>query len=312
MKFIKKIIDKNKKENTKSEISSPWGYNTSANSKTGYEIDDISQHKKNPVCPQCNYPLLAEPSPSTPCPSCEFNGLQQIHDSTENISKTEDIKTLEEENIPVALGLKFYLIDESNQNKIEINSDSTEIVLKREDLDPDNSSISRKAHITMRFHENAIYVTDSSSYRASFIQIKDKTQINQNCKFILGNKILSLQISTLPSFESNTGESGKIGSLNILQLNNNEFSKVTFIDERTGNTYSFSDMPIILNRGAIDPLNNSISSKKHAVIENIKGNWFISDHSSNKATFIQLIEETKIAHNTKLVLGNKIFRFMLS
>jgi len=314
MKFFKKLFGKKKKEETRSDISAPWAQNVSSRTMAGQQFNNTTkQSNPNPICPQCGYPLLAEPSPATPCPSCEFKGFQQSAPQY-NGPKTMNLSSLIEDEKRMVSGLNFVLVDESNNEKIKIECEETEVILTREHLDPDNSSISGTAHAMFRFYQGEILVADVSSNKATFIQVKEKTPIYQNCRIILGNKIMMLNVGSapvIPPSSSGPGKTQNLGQFNMQQFQGGMANHVELLDERTGQTNKFLESPVVLNRSSLDPMNNSISGSQHAVIENINGLWHITDFSSNKATFIQLISESKLTHKTKLVFGNKIFRFEL-
>lgn len=264
------------------------------------------------ICPRCGYPLLAEPSRSTPCPGCEYDGNEITQtDTGKNVQKTSLINNLIDEPQSKISSLSFYLIDESDNTKIKIESEEEMVVLNREHLDPDNTSISGKEHVKFRLENGNIFISDVSSNNASFIQVTEKTAIHGNCSVIFGNKIMKLIIANINAGGKDGGKATQMfGDFEIGGYQKTK-EMITLIDEKSDQVFQFSDSPININRNTLDSSNNSISSSKHALIENIGGKWYITDFSSNKATFLQITRDTKLSNKHRLVLGNKIFRFEL-
>ena len=66
---------------------------------------------------------------------------------------------------------------------------------------------------------------------------------------------------------------------------------------------------IILGRDELDPGNTSISSEGHIQLRENRGSWYIEDVSSNGATFMQALSYQPLREGTRIILGNRIFRF---
>jgi len=66
---------------------------------------------------------------------------------------------------------------------------------------------------------------------------------------------------------------------------------------------------IILGREELDPGNTSISSEGHIQLRENRGIWYLKDVSSNGATFMQALSYQPLREGTRIILGNRIFRF---
>ena len=90
-------------------------------------------------------------------------------------------------------------------------------------------------------------------------------------------------------------------------------TKIAFklIDEASNQVLEFRQVESAtdLNRDSLDKNNMTISSQIHATIEFIDGLWYISDKSSNQATFVQVKGKVPLTGDTVIILGNKMYRF---
>lgn len=114
-----------------------------------------------------------------------------------------------------------------------------------------------------------------------------------------GSKTVSVKAVQSPS----AGKTMKLEDLNIGSKN----PKVVVTEVSTGKAIEFEGDEIHLNRGNLDPSNDAISSN-HATLNYVNGNWNITDHSSNEATFIQVKGTMQIPEGAKVIFGNKIFK----
>lgn len=64
-----------------------------------------------------------------------------------------------------------------------------------------------------------------------------------------------------------------------------------------------------LNRGNLEPDNNTISQKLQAVLTCKDGKWFIKDQSAYKTTFVLAAEETPLKNGDVIMMGNRRFVF---
>lgn len=265
-------------------------------------------------CPDCEYPLRVEPSASSPCPNCGFSGSKaHVHDTVSDSGKTIKVGSLDMIDDQKAFSLKFILFDESLNSEIKIESEETELILNRDHLDPNNMSISGDQHVEMKIKDGNIYISDVSSNGSTFIHVKDKTPISFGTRLVLGNKIFLFnskgntgQPSGNPDGGENVKATMKIGQFDV---QDDPTGSIVLIEESTGQTYSFQGEEITVNRSSIDPENPTISSKKHALLSFESGSWHVQDVSTNGATFRQVSGEMKLTNNTKLIIGNKVFRF---
>lgn len=79
--------------------------------------------------------------------------------------------------------------------------------------------------------------------------------------------------------------------------------------EKTGVTLSFEGEMVELSRGNLDPKNPTISQVSHAQLSFENGQWYLTDQSSNHATFVQVSEKIPLKNGTIILLGNQIYRF---
>ncbi len=79
------------------------------------------------------------------------------------------------------------------------------------------------------------------------------------------------------------------------------------IDEKRGSELSFEGDQVNVNRDAVDPDNNNISSGEHAIFSFENGQLFIEDKSSNGSTFIKVEGKMAVNNGSKIVIGNRVF-----
>lgn len=258
-------------------------------------------------CPECQYPLRIEPSAASPCPNCGFSDVHTTpQDTIAESGKTIKVGSLEYVKGGKLTNLNFKLIDESINSEIKIESKEDELSLNRNHLDPNNSSISGEEHILLKFKNGNIYITDVSSNGATFIQAKSKMPLTLGAKLVLGNKFFLFTSKNASMHETSVENTQQLGQL---ASENKSSSSFTLVDEATGQQYNFQGAKVIIKRSNIDPSNTTFSSKQHAIIEYEENQWSIRDVSTNGATFKQITEEMSIENKTKLILGNKVFRF---
>ena len=88
-------------------------------------------------------------------------------------------------------------------------------------------------------------------------------------------------------------------------------SPVTFslLEATSKRRLEFRGTQIQLTRELLDADNMAISSRAHALVEAIAKDWFIRDLSSNRATFVQVVEETPLEDGDWLIFGSAAFQF---
>lgn len=100
-----------------------------------------------------------------------------------------------------------------------------------------------------------------------------------------------------------TASTMKLGDMNIGE----KTAVIRLKDEGSGRTIEFSGNSIDLNRQNLEPSNNSLSGKTHAVLNYENGKVSLEDKSSNGATFVQVDKPLTLKSGTKIILGNKVY-----
>jgi hypothetical protein len=260
----------------------------------------------NLSCPKCQYPLRIEPSGSSPCPNCGFMGTAGIHDTLSDSKKTVTLNSLNFQSEQELSSFRFKMISESSGSELKIESEENEMVLNREYLDPNNNSISSKEHVQVRFRNGKIFFQDVSTNGSTFIQVINKMLINPGTRIVLGNKVFLFSSGeTIKGADS----SKATRQINNVNFDNNTINDFTLIDDNSGKKIHLTTGVNLLNRNNLDPGNASISGNKHATMDFYDGQWYISDLSSNGATFIQCKTEYLMVNKIKVIIGNIIFRF---
>jgi uncharacterized Zn finger protein (UPF0148 family) len=260
----------------------------------------------NLSCPKCQYPLRIEPSGSSPCPNCGFMGTAGLHDTLSDSKKTEAINNLNFQNEQELSSFRFKMISESSGSELKIESEENEMVLNRDHLDPNNNSISSKEHVLVRFRDGKIFFQDVSTNGSTFIQVINKMLINPGIRIVLGNKVFLFSSGQTMQAADSSKATRQINDVNLDKNTNNDF---VLIEETSRRKIPLIQGVNLLNRNNLDPGNASISGNKHAILDFIDGKWYLSDLSSNAATFIQCKTEQKMADKTRVIIGNIIFRF---
>jgi len=261
---------------------------------------------ENLCCPRCQYPLRIEPSNSSPCPNCGFMGSAGLHDTVSDSKKTISVSALNLQNEQIPDSFRFKLISESAGNEFKIESEENEIVLNRDHLDPDNTTISSKEHLLVKFLNGRIFFQDVSTNGLTFVQATDKMLIEPGTRIVIGNKIFLFSHGQTVQIKKQSKETRQISMVSPDSDSNDDF---VLIEENSGRKVLLNQGFNLLNRANLDPGNASISGSKHAALEYRDGNWYLSDLSSNKATFIQCLAEHQMADKTRIIIGNIIFRF---
>lgn len=109
---------------------------------------------------------------------------------------------------------------------------------------------------------------------------------------------------------SNTRSPHKTVKLEQIRVGNEQATQGFRLKEEGANqALEFRQATADLNRDSLDKNNMTISSQVHATIEFIDGQWYISDKSSNQATFVQVKGKIPLTIDTVIILGNKMYRF---
>jgi hypothetical protein len=263
--------------------------------KIGIQYDVLPGTKgkiDNLSCPNCQYPLRIEPSRSSPCPNCGFIGASGLHDTLSDSKKTISINSLNFNDEQELTSFRFKMISESSGSEYKIESEENEIVLNRDHLDPGNNSISSKEHVLVKFRNGKIFFQDVSTNGSTFIQVINKVLINPGTRIALGNQIFSFSPGQPAEYSGSSKTTRQISKVN---LDNNNLDDFVLIGESNGRKIHLTRGVNSLNRSNLDPGNPSISGQKHAILEFSDGQWYLSDVSSNAATFIQCKTEHQVA-----------------
>jgi uncharacterized Zn finger protein (UPF0148 family) len=154
----------------------------------------------NAVCPNCGY--------SEQISSVEGNDLQSelggdketrilqesdkerstdiIKDAASDKVSQSKYKTQSISDINLNAKGRFKLIDQ--QTGKEIIFEGEEVILNRDSLDADNRSISGRSHAKLTFADGTWTIEDQSSNKATFIQIRQPTILDNQVIIQLGNK----------------------------------------------------------------------------------------------------------------------------
>ncbi|MEZ4964011.1 MAG: FHA domain-containing protein [Saprospiraceae bacterium] len=81
------------------------------------------------------------------------------------------------------------------------------------------------------------------------------------------------------------------------------------LEEGGKQVLEFQQDSVDLNREDLDKNNMAISGQAHANIEFEDGQWYITDKSSNQATFIQVTGKMPLTAGMVIIFGNKMYRF---
>ncbi|WP_372793711.1 FHA domain-containing protein [Lutibacter sp.] len=134
-------------------------------------------------CQYCNYPLRAG---SLSCPNCGSS----VNMTNEPINKTlmfgdTGFNNLNTETFAISLS------DQSG-NKFEFDIQNQEKQIGRSELDENNKSIS-SSHAQFSVVNGKLNLEDISSNAMTFVQVKDKTELNDGDVVILGNQMYKLK-----------------------------------------------------------------------------------------------------------------------
>lgn len=139
------------------------------------------------TCDACNYyPLKEEVSAQYACPNCGNTGETAKSETKQaGTMKLGDFQ-LGEAQISVTL------TEEGGEKSIQMEGE--DLKLKRENLDPNNTSISSKKHARLHLDKGELFLEDESSNKATFVQVTGKVKLENGMRIILGNKMYTVNI----------------------------------------------------------------------------------------------------------------------
>lgn len=78
---------------------------------------------------------------------------------------------------------------------------------------------------------------------------------------------------------------------------------------KTNQKLEFDQEEVIINRSSLESDSSSISREKHAVVTQVNGQWYIEDHSTHQATYVQVIGKVPLVPGTVILIGNQFYKF---
>ena len=90
----------------------------------------------------------------------------------------------------------------------------------------------------------------------------------------------------------------RFGLLPVAKLGEDELPSIEFTENRNE-----------LSRDNLDPNNQTITGKLQAAVEWKDGHWYITNHSEQKTTFIQIEGEVALKKGDVLLIGDRLFEF---
>lgn len=146
-------------------------------------------------CPSCGYyPLKDEPNTENPCPNCSYSGesKEEVKPAAgaSSASKTVNISDLNIGGKDPVLRLK----DEGSGKVYEFDGDR--VTISRDDIDPNNNSISSDTHAEFKFANGGLQIEDKSSNGATFVQAAKPTELAQGTRIVIGNKIFIVEFES--------------------------------------------------------------------------------------------------------------------
>ncbi|MGI9287481.1 MAG: TIR domain-containing protein [Pseudomonadales bacterium] len=221
-------------------------------------------------------------------------------------SATCDHDTLDFVTTPVTRAIpRFSLYAEEDQTSLQFKGPV--VALNRDSLDPGNFSISSKTHARFEYSNGNWNLTDMSSNNATFVAIDGAEVVRDSDWLVFGTEVFQFESVIGHSVSDFDAEE----TFSLAELNKSTFYlRAQFhLQQHGGNKLTFYGDEVVVNRESLDQDNPSISRKKHARFDLRNGAWYVTDLSSNNASFVQLRNTTPIVDGTALVFGRKVFTF---
>jgi len=160
-------------------------------------------------CLKCSYLLALG---DTECPNCgtaqatENNPAAVITNkgktvNISNINLDESKKVSEPETKIIN---KIQLLNQAEEVQFEIEGDQLE--LGRDEIDKDNLTISSESHVQFEYKDGQWFVKNTSTNKATFIQVNQEMPIHDGDKIILGNAIMTFKDVSTEEVEGEDGE----------------------------------------------------------------------------------------------------------
>ena len=147
-------------------------------------------------CLKCSY-LLAEGD--TECPNCGTTQAKQENPAAviTNKGKTVNISNInldESKNVSEPekkIINKIQLLNRAEEVQLEI--EGAQVDIGRDAIDKDNLTISSESHVQFEYRDGQWFIKNTSTNKATFIQVNQEMPINDGDKIILGNAIMTFK-----------------------------------------------------------------------------------------------------------------------
>lgn len=172
-------------------------YNKTVNEAVAFPVGGAAQPVQNPQpslsCPSCGYPLR----PGTQvCPQCQtpLNAGPQIQPkpapAPQQVVAAPTGGTV---NPWVQVKqCKFTLTPVKQQGETDTPAPKEfkgeKHALNRDNLDPDNNTITSKVQANIVFENGQWFIQDKSSQKTTFVHVKDKTPLKDGDVILMGNR----------------------------------------------------------------------------------------------------------------------------
>lgn len=87
---------------------------------------------------------------------------------------------------------KITLTDAVSGKTVEL--EGSRIPVGRTEVDPQNPAISSGEHLVFEVENGQVFVRDSSSNGATYIQVRGKAPIHDGMQMVIGNKVFNVKI----------------------------------------------------------------------------------------------------------------------
>ncbi len=152
-------------------------------------MDKTVSEEKN-MCPKCHLEL-----DDGECPSCGYienqNHDKQKSENKMNVNKNKETQRWDPK-ADVVKG-RFVLTPLSGKTRLPENDPITfagnEIELKRENTDPENSTITSKTQAIVTYDNGKWAISDESELRSTFVQAARKIELENGDLILLGNQL---------------------------------------------------------------------------------------------------------------------------
>lgn len=145
---------------------------------------------ENPACPKCGYPLR----PNTEkCPNCNH----QLNDATPQPASPVHRGTINpymkaQQSVPGFTLQPVLRIDE-DRNVQTAEFKGEEVILNRDNTDPDNPSITSREQAVVTYESGHWYVEDRSDLKTTFVQAGRKFELQDGDLLLLGDRLFEFK-----------------------------------------------------------------------------------------------------------------------